>query len=625
MPLGSSSLQERWRIGAERGLTGTLQELLCNGGSFSGRERGCCFLNLGDGKFGDVSAVSGLDFPDDGRAAVPLDWDHDGDLDLCVLNRSGPQIRFLRNQYRGRNSSVMIRLQGTESNRDAIGARLTMTVRHEEKTHQIIRTLRAGDGYLSQRSKWLHFGLSAGQQVEGLSIRWPSGNFQDIAALEVGKRYVIQEMKLPSALPAARQNVASKSVARSPTSVAPAGAAPSGVAPAGATARGQSRTMLASPMPIPAWDGRKTGAARATPRNERTLLTLWSVDCLPCRRELKELAAGTAALEKLSLKIQPLCTDDRQKTLKQAGGILRDLGWKQAPRIASARLLDQLQLIHDEVFDLHDPLPLPCSFLIDEQGRLSVIYKGALDLEQLLRDVKSVGLPPTERRDLAGEFKGKWSGPVQNHSLSSLALAMLAEGWVKETVEYSSRFRRAFEADSSYYALLYGLGQQLTRESQHREAAELYLRSVQQKPDFASGHFNLGLTLRLLGDMKSAATHFALAAESEPNDHRTRLELGKILMRMGRVQESTAPLTRALELESDHAPTHFEFALNCALRGDIEIGIEHLKQAALLQPRPFADANFRKQFRAGSQIGLDRLRKQGRAVEQLERLLEEME
>jgi tetratricopeptide (TPR) repeat protein len=248
-----------------------------------------------------------------------------------------------------------------------------------------------------------------------------------------------------------------------------------------------------------------------------------------------------------------------------------------------------------------------------------------LDLEQLLEDVRSVDLPPATRRRLKPLFAGKWSGATTRHRPTSLAMAMMDQGWVKETLEFTNRFEDVFAQDSHYHILLYGLAQQHTRAEQHRIAAALYSRAVEAKPDFASGHFNLGVTFRLLRDFESAVMHLSLAAESAPNDHPTWLELGKILSRLGRIDEAKAQLARALELEPDDAPTHFEVAMNCAICGEIKTGIEHLKQAATLQGEPYADERYRLQFRAGAQqIGLPKLRKQGIDVEPQEALLEEL-
>ena len=70
-------------------------ELLRQGRAFSGYERHHCFLNTRDGRFTDVSAVSGIDYPEDGRGMAYCDWDFDGDLDLWISHRTGPQVRLV--------------------------------------------------------------------------------------------------------------------------------------------------------------------------------------------------------------------------------------------------------------------------------------------------------------------------------------------------------------------------------------------------------------------------------------------------------------------------------------------------------------------------------------------------
>ena len=112
-------------VGSEYGAAwAAISQLSHQGYPWNGNERNVFFLNLGDGRFEDASAVTGLDFRDDGRAFAVLDYDGDGDADLVLHNRTGPQLRLLRNDLANSNRSIAIRLTGTKSNRDAIGARV---------------------------------------------------------------------------------------------------------------------------------------------------------------------------------------------------------------------------------------------------------------------------------------------------------------------------------------------------------------------------------------------------------------------------------------------------------------------------------------------------------------------
>ena len=101
-----------------------LNTMLKSGRSLSGHERNCCFLNTRGGRFADISGVANIDFDDDGRVLALADWDFDGDIDFWIANRTGPQVRFLRNDDDNDFGFVAFMLEGTSCNRDAIGARL---------------------------------------------------------------------------------------------------------------------------------------------------------------------------------------------------------------------------------------------------------------------------------------------------------------------------------------------------------------------------------------------------------------------------------------------------------------------------------------------------------------------
>ena len=130
MPLSPTSavtdeqLSRTYREAGDR-----LDRLAQAGLSWSGHERNCSYLNLGGEQFANVSAVSGFDFADDGRALAIVDWDFDGDLDVWVMNRTGPRLRYLQNEVQRRPQYLSLGLRGVTANRDAIGTRVILTTR----------------------------------------------------------------------------------------------------------------------------------------------------------------------------------------------------------------------------------------------------------------------------------------------------------------------------------------------------------------------------------------------------------------------------------------------------------------------------------------------------------------
>ena len=177
-------------------------KLVRSGYSWSGNERNCVFLNCtesslsNDVRFSDASAISGLDFPDDGRAVAVVDWDHDGDLDLWLRNRTAPRLRLMLNstvQLAPATQSVSLRLIGTQSNRDAIGARVVLQFKNSNQSHSRTQSIRAGDGFLSQSSKLIHFGLPSTATIEQLTIFWPGAEPEIIRDITAGSNYEVTQ------------------------------------------------------------------------------------------------------------------------------------------------------------------------------------------------------------------------------------------------------------------------------------------------------------------------------------------------------------------------------------------------------------------------------------------------
>jgi hypothetical protein len=149
---------------------------------------GQVFRNEG-GRFRDVTPSSGsIARARVGRGLASLDYDRDGDLDLAIASR-GRKAELLRNEGGNEGAFVALRLVGTSSNRDGVGARLTL----ELGGRPWVEELRSTSSYLAQNEMVLHLGLGDSTSAEGLSLRWPSGRLDSIASLEAGRGYVVKE------------------------------------------------------------------------------------------------------------------------------------------------------------------------------------------------------------------------------------------------------------------------------------------------------------------------------------------------------------------------------------------------------------------------------------------------
>jgi hypothetical protein len=158
------------------------------GDSLSGEERNHLFWNRGGVEFEDLSGLTGLDSPADGRAVSALDFDRDGWVDFAVVSANTPLLQLFRNRIgetRGaQNEALALRFVGANrssepkpgaSNRDGYGVRVEVRVGASLLVHEH----RAGEGLASQNSATILVGLGARGEADGLRVRWPSGRVQE--------------------------------------------------------------------------------------------------------------------------------------------------------------------------------------------------------------------------------------------------------------------------------------------------------------------------------------------------------------------------------------------------------------------------------------------------------------
>jgi len=158
------------------------------GRSLSGYQQKRVWINDGAGKFVDVAQAVGATDTYDGRAVALADLWNRGVLDVLVANERGPLLIY-KNTVTPDNKWIEFQLEGTVSNRSAIGAEIALYWNGQEQ----IQEVSGGCGFAAQNDRRLHFGLGRNPRLEKAVIRWPSGKVQTIDNLTPDKLYNIKE------------------------------------------------------------------------------------------------------------------------------------------------------------------------------------------------------------------------------------------------------------------------------------------------------------------------------------------------------------------------------------------------------------------------------------------------
>lgn len=174
--------------GHERIISDTQNWPDMRGRSLAGYQPKRVWLNDGAGQFQDVAQFIGAIDRYDGRGVALADFDNQGSLDVVVANQRGPLLMY-RNEIDKKRHWIALELEGTRSNRSAIGAQVCVHWNGQQQRQE----LTAASGYSAQNQRRLHFGLGSHSDVDHITIRWPSGQLQEVLRPEVDQVHQVRE------------------------------------------------------------------------------------------------------------------------------------------------------------------------------------------------------------------------------------------------------------------------------------------------------------------------------------------------------------------------------------------------------------------------------------------------
>ena len=541
-----------------------MNQLLIHG-SIASRQRNVFLRNDGHGGYDEISGTVGLDLDQDGRSFAVFDVDGDGDPDIVVMaDRQAPQLRIFRNDFETTSASLAVRLRGTVSNRDAIGARVTV----ETDRLRRVKTVQAGSGFLSQHSKELLIGLGASERVLKLTVSWPSGGTQVFTDVPLNTRMRIVEGSSDIEKEAFKPRSGSnRATAATATSAAPA------PAPA------PRATWMYEPFPAPdfslpdlAGHTRSLAALKGKP----AAVLLWSPNDVAARAALETLGGGAAALTRAGVGSIAIAVD---APVDQAA--LRRLSSGATPVVmATPEVSLSYAILNRHLYMNRQDLHLPTCLLLDANGNVVKVYRDRVDVDQIVTDAGTIDVPPAERLARALPFHGTFHAGLPQRNYLPYGRELLDGGLESAAV---IAFERAAQANPGA-PTLYRLGTLLARSGETARAGAAFERALVLQPDLAEANNDLGALLAQQGDLDGAIGRFRAALASTPDYPDALNNLGYAFLLTGRGDEARALYEKALALQPDFPEVLNNLGLLFGRAGDMDRAERYFRDALGRRP-----------------------------------------
>jgi tetratricopeptide (TPR) repeat protein len=545
----------------ERGWN-AINELVRSDRTWHGYARNVLFANNHDGTFTEISGPSGLDFTEDSRSFTVADIDHDGRLEVILKNRNAPQVRVLRNSLAEIGRSVSFCLRGQKSNRDAIGAAITVEAGPTRQT----KYLQAGTGFLAQRSKEIFFGVGDASSLS-VQVRWPSGLVQQFASLPADHRIELIEGKASFSAAPFKRSAGAPSVASAPQ-------APEELPHL-------VETWLIEPLRAPEFSlPDLAGGTRSLKEFQGAplLLTFWSTESAESLELLDRLQQGSAGLRAGRLAVLAVNVDkDRSAARTRAA---RE-GFSFPVVFADDAVAGIYNLVYRHLFDRRRNLPIPATFLLDPDGSIVKVYQGAFDPAQLMPDVRSVPRTKSERLAKALPFQGQILQGAFQRNVFTFGVAFYQNGFLDQAAE---AFRQVIAQRPDDADAYYNLGTLSLRRKDYDQARKELEQTVKLRPDYPEAWNNLGMLAAQSGETDDAVRDFRRSLELRPNYAIALVNLGNLYRARRDFDQAGDCLGRALQLEPRDAEVNYSVGMLYAQQGQAQQALRYLQTALELRP-----------------------------------------
>ncbi|MFZ3263690.1 MAG: tetratricopeptide repeat protein, partial [Terriglobales bacterium] len=553
----------------ERGWS-AINELIRADRTWSGYERNIFYANNGDGTFSDISGVVGLDFPEDGRSFALADFDLDGRQEVFLKNRNAPQLRILKNVMPSLPPSIAFRLRGTKSNRDAIGAVITIETGKGRQT----RSLQAGSGFLSQHSKDVFFGLGAATGPVSASIRWPSGLVQPLRDLAINHRIWVEEGSAPSRIERFRTS--------------------DGLAQPGELKLGEPKSRAAETLPSIAdtWllapvsapdfllsdlSGRQQ--TLSVLRGKPLLLHFGAFGDERTKKDWHAFNEHYANWTAHGYQLLSVVFDGPDTSEKP------DRHFAFPVLTGSDDVAAIYNIVYRYLFDRHRDLILPTSFLLDAKGQIVKVYQGSVDPAHVEQDFRNIPRNAADRLARALPFPGVTEVTEFGRNYLSYGSVFFQRGYFDQA---EASFQIALRDDPESAEALYGIGSVYLNQQKNAEAQKCFERALKMRTTYpgtlANCWNNLGLLAGREGRTAEAIGDFQEALRLSP-DHLIALSnLGSAYRQQKQWDDARTTYESALALSPNDADANYGLGMVYAQNDDTARAFECLQRALKARP-----------------------------------------